>query len=290
MYKGAMTALVTPFRGGEVAVDDLRRLVDFQIEQGIDGLVPCGTTGETATLSLEEQALVMRTVVEQTKGRVPVIAGAGANSTKKAIELSKMAAETGADGLLHVSPYYNKPTQAGLVAHFRAVADATSLPIVLYNVPGRTAGDMLPETVAELSKHERIVAIKEATASIQRAGEVIAAVPEDFSVLSGDDFTCAALILMGGKGVISVISNVMPGETAKLAKAALDGDAPKMREHHYRMQKLMHLLFTCANPIPVKAAMAMMGFGENALRLPLLPLDAAAQAPLKAELSALGLI
>ncbi|MBK8481423.1 MAG: 4-hydroxy-tetrahydrodipicolinate synthase [Proteobacteria bacterium] len=292
MFRGAITALVTPMRGGQLDLDGLRALVELQITEGIDGLVACGTTGETPTLDVNEQALVIRTVVEQTKRRVPVLAGAGANATAQAIALSRAAAECGADGLLHVTPYYNKPTQAGLLAHFRALSVASSLPIVLYNVPGRTGCDLLPETVAELAQHERIVGLKEASGSIVRGQQVIAAcqrVRKDFSVLSGDDPLALALTAVGGQGVISVISNVAPKLMAQLVRLASESQIAEARAIHYRLLRLMELLFCESNPIPIKAAVALLGFGANELRLPLLPLSGAKLEELSAELKRLGI-
>ncbi len=271
--QGAYTALVTPMRRGELYLDGLRELVEHQIAAGIDGLVPVGTTGEAVTLSADERFKVIQTTVQAAAGRVPVIAGAGANSTAAAIEGSKLAAEAGADVLLHVTPYYNKPTQAGLVAHFAAVAEATGLPVVLYNVPGRTSCDMLPAAIAEAAKLERIVGVKEATGDLHRAANVIAAVPDDFAVLSGDDFTCMPFCTIGGKGVISVISNLCPKKTADMIRATHEGDLALARELHYSLLPLMELLFCQANPIPVKAGMALLGFTDNDLRLPLLPLE-----------------
>jgi len=292
MFKGAITALATPMRGGKVDLDALRALVELQITEGIDGLVPCGTTGETPTLEESEQALVIRTVVEQTRRRVPVIAGAGANATAHALARSRMAAECGADGLLQVTPYYNKPTQAGLLAHFRAISAATGLPIVLYNVPGRTGCDLLPETIAELAQHERIVAVKEASGSITRGQQVIAAcqrVRKDFSVLSGDDAMALALTAVGGQGVISVVSNVAPKLMAQLVRLTSESKLSEARAIHYRLLRLMDLMFCESNPIPVKAAVAQLGFGDNDLRLPLQPLAGAKLEQLVAELKRLGI-
>ncbi|MCC6750732.1 MAG: 4-hydroxy-tetrahydrodipicolinate synthase [Deltaproteobacteria bacterium] len=290
MFTGAITALVTPMRGGNVDLSALRAFVDFQIEAGIDAVVPCGTTGESATLTDEEQAQVIRTVVEQTRKRVPVIAGAGANSTAKAVQLSKMAAEAGADGLLHVTPYYNKPNQAGLVAHYSALAAAVKLPIVVYNVPGRTGCDLLPETMAQLAKLPGIVAIKEATGLLARGQQVVAACGEKVSVLSGDDATCLGLTLLGGHGVISVVSNVIPGPMAKMIAAARKGALDEARRIHYQYQNLMDLMFVESNPIPVKAGVAALGFGQNELRLPLVPLGGEKLERLTAELRRLGVL
>ena len=290
MYSGAFTALITPFDDGGVDAQKLRELVDFQISEGIDGLVPCGTTGETPTLSDEEQALVIKTVVDQTSGRVPVLAGAGANSTAKAIKQSAMATECGADALLHVSPYYNKPPQHGLVAHFSAVHDATTLPIVLYNVPARTGGDILPETVSQLAQLERIVGIKEATGSIIRAQKVIATCPADFAILSGEDLLAFTLTAAGGHGVISVTSNIAPREFSDLISLTRSGKIDEARTLHYKLQRLIELMFMQSNPIPIKAAMALKGLTKNQVRSPMLPLDPKNVELLAEELRTLNLI
>ncbi len=290
MFTGAFTAIVTPLKDGKVDVDGLREFVEFQISEGIDGLVPCGTTGEAVTLDAAETAEVIRVVVEQARGRVPVVAGASSNDTAKAVAASRAVAELGADALLHVTPYYNKPTQDGLVAHFTAVADATELPVVLYNVPGRTSCDMLPDTIARLAAHPNVAAVKEATGSLARAQQVIAACPDDFAVLSGDDFTCLGMTALGGNGVISVVSNLVPGDTARMIKAARDGDMEQARKLHYKLEPLMHLLFVEANPIPVKAGVSLLGYTANEVRLPLLPLGAEKLATLEAELKSLGVL
>jgi 4-hydroxy-tetrahydrodipicolinate synthase len=290
MFQGAITALATPLRAGEVDRRSLQSLVEFQISEGIDGLVPCGSTGEAATLTREEQALVVRTVVEQARQRVPVIAGASSNSTREAIVLSRIAAEAGADALLHVTPYYNKPTQAGLLAHFGAISQAVDLPILLYNVPGRTGSDILPETVARAAEIPRVVGIKEATGSLIRGQAVIAACPGAFAVLSGDDATCLALTLLGGAGVISVVSNVSPGLMAKMISAARAGRLEEARLIHYRLLPLMDLLFLESNPIPVKAALSLMGYTDNEVRLPLLPLAGEKLERLRDEMIRQGLV
>ncbi len=290
MFTGAITALATPLRNGAVDRKGLQSLVEFQISEGIDGLVPCGSTGEAATLTREEQSLVMRTVVKQTRQRVPVIAGAGSNSTRKAIQLSKMAQEAGVDGLLHVTPYYNKPSGPALISHFRAIAESTKLPVLVYNVPGRTGCDMQPETVAQVAELPNVVGIKEATGSIARAGAVIAACPKEFVVLSGDDATAMALTTMGGHGVISVFANLTPGPAAKMIKAAREGRLEEARAIHYKLLPLMDLLFIESNPIPVKAALSLMGYTGNEVRAPLLPLGDDKLELLRAELKRQGLL
>lgn len=290
MFQGAITALATPMRNHEVDRRALQELVEFQISEGIDGLVPCGSTGEAATLTIEERSLVIRTVVEQARKRVPVIAGAGSNSTAQAVTLSKLAAEAGADGLLSVTPYYNKPTPAGLLAHYRAIAQATELPILLYNIPGRAGLDVLPETVARLAQIPHVVGIKEATGSITRGQQVIAACPKGFTVLGGDDHTCLALCAVGGAGVISTLSNVIPAAVAKMIAAGREGRLEEARSILYRHLTLIDLLFIETNPIPLKAALSFMGYGPNELRLPLVPLEGEKLERLRAELVRLGLI
>jgi 4-hydroxy-tetrahydrodipicolinate synthase len=291
-FSGAITALVTPMRGGAVDDPALIALVEAQIDAGIDGLVPCGTTGEATTLSAAEHFHVVAQVVKAARGRVPVIAGAGSNDTRKAIELSEACREAGADALLHVTPFYNKPPQAGLIAHFSAIADATPLPIILYNVPGRTAVDLLPETVASLAEHPRIVGIKEATGDLHRASQLRERCGPDFALLSGDDFTVLPFLAIGGHGVISVVSNVLPGLIAELCRAAREGAWERARQLHERHLPLTRALFRRANPIPVKGAMALLGRCGPELRLPLLPLEpeSADGEALAAALRALGLL
>jgi 4-hydroxy-tetrahydrodipicolinate synthase len=290
MFEGAITALATPMRDGEVDRKALQELVELQISEGIQGLVPCGSTGEAATLTSEERSSVIRLVVQQTRKRVPVIAGVGSNATRKAILWSRMAAEAGVDGLLHVTPYYNKPTQPGLVAHFRAVAEASPLPILLYNVPSRTGCDLLPDTVATLASVPNIVGLKEATGSLARGQQVLAACPKGFTVLSGDDATCVALCTMGGSGVISVLSNLVPGATMRMIAAARTGRLEEARGIHYRLLPLIDRLSIETNPIPVKAALSLLGCGANEVRLPLLPLEGEKLERLRSELRAQGLL
>ena len=266
-FRGAYTALITPFTADGVDFDRLRALVDRQIELGIDGVVPCGTTGESPTLSHDEHRLVVETVIDQVAGRVPVIAGTGSNSTTEAIELSRHAAGAGANALLVITPYYNKPTQEGLFQHFKAVACATDLPIVLYNVPGRTGVSFLPETVRRLAVLPSVVAIKEASGSLDFATEMAAI--EGMALLSGDDSLTLPLLAVGGKGVIAVISNLLPGETSRLVKVALDGDFKEAARLHHKFYPLCKALFAETNPGPVKAAMALLGLDSGRVRLPL---------------------
>lgn len=290
MFSGAITALVTPMKGTDVDLGKLREFVEWQISEGIDGLVPCGTTGETPTLSSKEVCDVISTVVDQAKKRVPVIAGAGASATRQAIENSKLAKEAGADALLHVTPPYNKPTQAGLVAHYRALAKATDLPIILYNVPGRTGCDLKPETVRELADVETIVAVKEATGSIARAQELIASRPKRFAVLSGDDALTMTMTAAGGDGVISVTSNAAPRLMHDLVAAVRASELERARPIHYKLQRLIGLLFCQSNPIPIKAAVSLLGFTENTLRAPLTSLEGQPFEDLRAEMKAIGLL
>jgi len=272
MFKGVITALVTPFRGDAVDEEALRRLVDEQIRAGIDGFVPVGTTGESPTVSVEEHIRIIKIVVEETRKRVPVIAGTGANATREAIELTREARAVGADGTLQVTPYYNRPTQDGLVRHFKAVADAVGLPVVVYNVPGRTGCDLLPETMERLCEVPLVVGIKESTGSAQRAAQIIARVGDRMVVLSGDDATAFPLYALGAQGCISVVSNVAPADMAAMWDAAAAGNWNKARELHYRVFPLSEGLFIEANPIPVKAALAMMGKISDEIRAPLYPM------------------
>ncbi|HFE43924.1 MAG TPA: 4-hydroxy-tetrahydrodipicolinate synthase [Nannocystis exedens] len=272
-FRGAFTALVTPMRGGEVDDAALCELVEAQITAGIDGLVPCGTTGESATLSLAEQLHVIDTVVKTTRGRVPVLAGAGSNNTQTAIDTTRACHELGVDGTLQVTPYYSKPPPAGLLAHFRAIADAAPLPVVLYNVPGRTASDLSAKLVAELAKHPRIVGIKEATGDMGRASEIRELCGHDFDLLSGDDFSLLPFLAGGGDGVVSVVSNVLPGTIADLCRAARDDDWHRAKHLHRLHLPLTRALFAAPNPIPVKAAMALRGHCTADVRLPLVPLQ-----------------
>lgn len=292
-FTGVYTALVTPFHeDGSLDLEAYRALIEEQIAAGIQGLVPCGTTGEAATLSPEEHLTVVRTCVEQVKGRVPVVAGAGANATARAVEMHRQVKELGVDGALHVTPWYNKPTQEGLYRHFRALADAASLPIVLYNVPGRTGVDLLPETVLRLARDcGDVVAIKEATGSAARAQDVLTLLHDvrpDFSVLSGEDTFILPLLGMGGHGVISVISHLCARDLVDM-KAAFDkGDLKAAQALARKVSPLQPALFFRANPIPVKTALALAGKMKDVFRLPLCPLSDAEKAELKKRLSEAG--
>jgi 4-hydroxy-tetrahydrodipicolinate synthase len=272
MFSGAFTALVTPFLNGEVDVEALENLVEFQIEQGIHGLVPCGTTGETPSMSEAEDRLVIGTVVRVANGRVPVIAGTGSNSTDMAIKYTRMAEEEGADGSLQVSPYYNKPTQEGLYRHFAAIAENTNLPIVLYNIPGRTSISISAETTARLAQIPNIVGTKEATHSMDMASDIRRLCGEDFCILSGDDSLTLPLMSLGGRGVISVAANVAPAAVSYLVNVLLEGDFGRGRELHYDLLPLCRALFVETNPIPVKTAASILGLCSDEMRLPMIPL------------------
>jgi 4-hydroxy-tetrahydrodipicolinate synthase len=269
-FQGTGTAMITPFKSdGSIDEIALRRLVDFQIGGGVDMLLPCGTTGEGATLDENETDRVLQIVIEQTRRRVPVIAGAGSNSTAKAIQMTKRAKQLGADGVLSVGPYYNKPTQQGYYEHFRAIAESEEIPIVVYNVPGRTGGNIEAKTMLRLAQIPTIVAVKEASGNLGQIMDIIRDAPGDFRVLSGDDAMALAVIALGGDGVVSVVSNETPGMMSAMIDAALEGNLAKAKEVHYRLLPLMNVNFIESNPIPVKAALAMMGLIEENYRLPL---------------------
>ncbi len=291
MFTGTGTALVTPFRrDGSLDEPTLRALVKRQIDAGVDFLVPCGTTGESPTLTHEEHIQVVEITVGLAKGKVPVLAGAGGYNTTEVIALARELATLGADGILSVTPYYNKPTQEGLFQHYRAIAEAVSLPIILYSVQGRTGVNIEPATVKRLAQIENIIGIKEASGSVSQMAAILNAVPEDFLVLSGDDAITLPVMALGGRGVISVVSNEIPAEMAELTRLALHGDFAGARAIHRRFHPLMEINFVESNPIPVKAAMAEMGLLEPVWRLPLVPPKAENQARIRAVLEALGLV
>lgn len=274
MFEGVFTALITPFtRDGKLDEQALRKLVDFQIDQGIDGLVPAGTTGESPTLSPEETERVIRIVVEQTGGRVPVIAGTGSNCTDKAIHMTEKAKQIGATASLQVAPYYNKPTGEGFFRHFSAIADTVDLPMVVYNIPGRTGKNIENPVMLKLAQHKNIVAVKEASGDISQMMDLIAKKPKDFGVLSGDDNLTYPLMALGGKGVISVASNAVPERMKDLTHTALKGDWDRARTLHYELLPLFKAIFLETNPIPIKATMAMKGFVEEVYRLPMCPMS-----------------
>jgi 4-hydroxy-tetrahydrodipicolinate synthase len=293
-FEGAMTALVTPFRDGKVDDKALAELVEDQIAAGIDALVPAGTTGETATLSMEEHVHVVAQVVKQARKRVPIIAGAGANSTAKAIELSRAVQKAGADALLHVTPYYNRPTQEGLYRHFKAIVDAleaSPLPIILYNVPSRTSCDMMADTVIRLAELPTIVGIKEATGLPVRATQILLGTRRrpGFTVIAGDDATMLPLYAVGARGVISVLSNIAPRWVAEMWDLVVAGDWARAREIHDKALPLVELLFAETSPMPLKAALALAGKMSDEMRAPLFPTSGALREKLAAALKSLGL-
>ncbi|HPU97644.1 MAG TPA: 4-hydroxy-tetrahydrodipicolinate synthase [Candidatus Hydrogenedentes bacterium] len=290
MFKGSYVALATPFTDdGSVDFDAYGRLVEYQLEHGTDGLVPCGCTGEAATLSHEEQKQCIRFVVEKVAGHAKVLAGTGSNSTREAIELTRFAAEAGADAALLITPYYNKPTPAGQIAHYERVAAAVpNLPIMLYNVPSRTGTNMLPATVARLSQVDNIQAIKEAAGSVDQVSQILSLC--DITVMSGDDSLTLPMMAVGATGVVSVAANVVPGPVAEMCRLALAGDFAGARKIHYRLMPLFKALFIETNPMPVKAALARMGIIRNVLRLPLVPLSPEKAPELDKVLADLGLI
>ena len=291
MFTGCGTAMVTPFqRDGALDEGALRHLIHRQLAAGIDFLVPCGTTGECPTLTRDEQFQVVEIALELAKGRVPILVGAGGYNTAEVIALARELVKLGVDGILSVTPYYNKPTQEGLYHHYRAIAEAVPVPIILYSVQGRTGVNIEPATAKRLSEIENIVGIKEASGNISQMGAILNAVPEDFLVLSGDDAITLPLIALGGMGVISVASNEIPAEMARLTQLALQGDFRGARELHRRFLPLMEINFVESNPIPVKAALAEMGLLEPAWRLPLVPPKAENQARIRNVLASVGLI
>jgi 4-hydroxy-tetrahydrodipicolinate synthase len=291
MFTGTGTALVTPFRrDGSLDESALRVLIKRQMDAGVNFLVPCGTTGESPTLTHEEHLRVVQIAVELAKERVPVLAGAGGYNTAEVIALARELAALGADGLLSVTPYYNKPTQEGLFQHYRAIAEAVPLPIILYSVQGRTGVNIEPATVRRLAEIENIVGIKEASGNVSQMAAILNAVPDDFIVLAGDDAITLPLGALGGRGVISVVSNEIPSEMSQLTRLAVQGDVAGARAIHRRYHSLMEINFVESNPIPVKAAMAEMGLLEPVWRLPLVPPKAENQARIRAVLEALGLV
>ncbi|MEY2876529.1 MAG: hypothetical protein RLZZ373_3900 [Pseudomonadota bacterium] len=288
---GSIVALVTPMHeDGSVDYPSLRRLIDWHIAEGTACIGVVGTTGESPTVSVEEHCEIIRVAVEQTAGRVPVMAGAGGNSTREAIELSKFAKEVGADCTLSVVPYYNKPSQEGMFQHFKAITEAVDIPVMLYNVPGRTVADMLPETALRLAKLPGVIGIKEATGNIERACWLVKHAPAGFGVYSGDDGTAIALMLMGGQGNVSVTANIAPRAMADLCRAAVAGDANTARAIHFKLLSLNKLLFAEPNPVPVKWAMQRMGLCGGALRLPMVPMSDSLIQPLEGAMREAGLL
>lgn len=290
MFTGSFVALITPFSDGQVDFETLDELVEFQLNSGIDGIVPCGTTGESPTLSHDEQKAVIQRVVSIVDGQVPVIAGTGSNSTAEAIELTAHARKVGADGSLQVCPYYNKPTQEGLFQHFKAIAEEVDIPLVLYNIPGRCGGDGLSiQTIERLAELENVVATKEATGSLDLASEI--ALRTGLTLLSGDDSLTLPIASVGGKGVISVVANVVPADVKALTDLILEGDLVSARKWHQKLFALAkNMLGLATNPIPIKAAMAMLDMASDELRLPMTPLTEAEKARLKQSLIDYGLL
>jgi len=288
--EGCLTALITPFRDGKVDFDGLAKLVDWQIEQGVDGIVAVGTTGESATLDVDEHVAVIAATVKAARGRVPVVAGAGGNATSEALELTHAAEAAGANALLHVTPYYNRPNQEGLFRHFEAVARSTRLPIILYNVPSRTACDLLTETVVRLAEIDNIIGIKDATGNLVRGSELIAKVGDRLTVLSGDDGTSFPLYALGARGVISVVSNVSPFAMSDMWDAVKAGDWARAKRRHYELRVLMQMLFAEPSPAPTKAALAILGRCSPDVRLPIVAATPALAEQLLVELKTLGML
>jgi 4-hydroxy-tetrahydrodipicolinate synthase len=291
-FYGALTALVTPFANDRsIDEDTFREHIEWQIQEGIDGLVPCGTTGESATMSHEEHKQVIRMCLDQAKGRVPVVAGTGSNNTSEAIELTTFAKEAGADGVLSITPYYNKPTQAGLVAHYKAIAEAVSIPTVVYNVPGRTGTNLLPETLAQLNQEvPDIVGVKEASGSIKQVSEIVEYCGRDFTVLAGEDFIVLPLLSVGGSGVISVVSNIAPATMAGLCAAHRAEDRDRTLALHFQLAPLCRAMFFETNPMPVKTSLALMGRMQLNFRLPMVPMQPDNENRLKQTLRQSGLL
>lgn len=290
IFRGIATAMVTPMTATGVDYDALARFIDFQLEEGINALVAVGTTGESATLTPQERKEVIRFTVERVAGRVPVIAGTGTNNTQHVLEFTKSACDDGADAVLVVTPYYNKATQAGLIAHFTAVADASDKPVILYNVPSRTGCNLLPDTVAVLAKHPNIAAIKEASGNMGQVVELAAKCGEDIAIYSGEDGITLPILSMGGQGCISVASNVVPRTMVSLADTFFRGDVAEAARMQRELWPLIHLLFCEVNPIPAKAAVSAMGYGQEHIRLPLTPMEDAHRAALYAEMKKLGVL
>jgi 4-hydroxy-tetrahydrodipicolinate synthase len=290
MFKGAITAIVTPFKNGRLDEAAYRELIEFQIKGGIHGIVPCGTTGESATLSHAEHKRVVEICIDQVKKRVVVIAGTGSNNTAESLELTQHAEKAGADAALMITPYYNKPTQEGLYQHYKTVASQTRIPIVVYNVPSRTSVNLLPETVARLAEIPNIVGIKEATGDLKQCSKVLELCGGKITVLSGDDFTVLPLLAVGGQGVISVVSNVAPGDMAGLCNAFFAGDLDRARKLHFKMWPLMEAMFYETNPTPAKTALKFMGKITGEVRQPLCPMSAANDDKLRQVMHKYGLI
>lgn len=291
MFKGSIVAIVTPFKNNKIDEKKLRDLIDFQIKNGTSGIVPCGTTGESATLNFDEHESVIQITIDQVKKRIPVIAGTGSNSTEEAIMLTKQAAVAGADASLQVSPYYNRPTQKGLYEHFKAIAQSVNIPIVLYNIAGRTGVNIEPETIAKLALDcKNIVAVKEASGSLDQMSRIKALCPKSFRLLSGDDGLTLPVLSIGGTGIISVVANIVPKDVADLVSAFERGDITGARELHYKLLPLIKAVFLETNPIPIKTAMGLLGMCEPDLRLPMCSMSEANLEKLKKALKDFGLL
>ena len=289
MFTGAMVALITPFQDGEIDFRTLDELIDFQLESGIDGIVPVGTTGESPTLSHEEHKKVIERVIKAVGGKVPVIAGAGSNSTEEAIELTAFSKKAGADATLQVDPYYNKPTQEGFYQHFKAIAEEVDLPVVLYDIPGRCGAAMTPDTIVRLAEIENIVAVKEATGKLDHASEI--ATRCDLTIISGDDSLTLPIASVGGKGVISVVANIVPADVKAMTDLILEGDLVSARQWHNKLFALCrNLLSLATNHIPIKAAMSMLNMASEEMRLPMTPIEENKKAILKQTLKDYGLL
>lgn len=291
MFKGSIVAIVTPFKNGKIDEKKFRELIEFQIENGTSGIVPCGTTGESATLSFEEHDRVIEITIEQVKKRVPVIAGTGSNSTEEAIMLTRHAEKVGADGSLQVSPYYNRPTQKGLYEHFKAIANAVKIPIILYNIASRTGVNIEPETIARLATDcKNIVGVKEASGNLDQMSRIRQLCPESFQLISGDDSLTLPVLSIGGIGIISVVANIAPRDVADMVSAFEKGDIEKAQGLHYKLLPLIKAAFIETNPIPVKTAMGLLGMCEPDLRLPMCPMSPENSEKLKKALKDYGLL
>ena len=291
MFKGSIVAIVTPFHNGKLDEKKLRELIDFQIKNGTSGIVPCGTTGESATLDFQEHEKVIQVTIEQVKGRVPVIAGTGSNSTAEAIALTQAAAQQGADASLQVSPYYNRPTQSGLYEHFKAIAQSVKIPIILYNIAGRTGVNIEPETIARLAQDcKNIVAVKEASGSLDQMSRIKLLCPKNFALISGDDALTLPVLSIGGTGIISVVANIVPRDVADLVQAFENGDLLKAQKLHYKLLPLIKAVFLETNPVPVKTALGLLGMCEPGLRLPMAAMSQDNTAKLKKALQDYGLL
>lgn len=291
MFEGSIVAMVTPFKNDKIDEKKLRELIDFQINNGSSGIVPCGTTGESATLDFDEHEAVIRITIEQVRKRVPVIAGTGSNSTQEAIVLTRQAASAGADASLQVSPYYNRPTQKGLYEHFKAIAQSVKIPIILYNIAGRTGVNIEPETIARLASDcKNIVAVKEASGSLDQMSRIKQLCPKEFNLISGDDGLTLPVLSIGGIGIISVVANIVPADVASLVAAFAKGNFNKAKELHYKLLPLIKAVFLETNPIPIKTAMGLLGMCEAGLRLPMCEMSADNLEKLKKALKDYGLL